>query len=176
MRKSIRPGDQKEFDSVLVASTAEDFHDDLTSEALRAFGLKKKYADRLQWDGDATTLDHVAESDFATVVAPGAKRAGSLTAPREFNLMFKTIIGALGSDDDAAFLRPETAQGIFVNFRNVADSTRVKLPFGVAQIGKSFRNEITPRNFTFRSREFEQMEIEFFCHPDQSREWYGLVA
>ena len=72
----------------------------------------------------------------------------------------------------AAFLRPETAQGIFVNFKNVLDSTRVKMPFGIAQIGKSFRNEITPRNFTFRSREFEQMEIEFFCHPDSSPEWY----
>ena len=71
-----------------------------------------------------------------------------------------------------AYLRPETAQGIFVNFRNVLDTTRVKLPFGIAQIGKSFRNEITPRNYTFRSREFEQMEIEFFCHPDESPEWY----
>ena len=71
-----------------------------------------------------------------------------------------------------AFLRPETAQGIFVNFKNVLDSTRVKVPFGIAQIGKSFRNEITPRNFTFRSREFEQMEIEFFCHPASSPQWY----
>jgi glycyl-tRNA synthetase len=69
-------------------------------------------------------------------------------------------------------LRPETAQGIFVNFKNVVDSTRVKVPFGIAQMGKSFRNEITPRNFTFRSREFEQMEIEFFCHPDESEHWY----
>jgi glycyl-tRNA synthetase len=81
-------------------------------------------------------------------------------------------VGALGGDDDAAFLRPETAQGIFLNFRNVIDSTRFRLPLGIAQIGKSFRNEITPRNFTFRSREFEQMEIEFFCHPDSSQEWY----
>ena len=79
--------------------------------------------------------------------------------------MFKTIVGAMGTEEDAAFLRPETAQGIFVNFKNVTDSTRVKIPFGIAQVGKSFRNEITPRNFTFRSREFEQMEIEFFCHP-----------
>ena len=82
--------------------------------------------------------------------------------------MFKTIVGALGGEEDAAFLRPETAQGIFVNFKNVLDSTRVKVPFGIAQMGKSFRNEITPRNFTFRSREFEQMEIEFFCHPNES--------
>ena len=170
---AVRDGDQQEFSRVFVASTAEDFHEDLRSEALRAFGLKKKYAEQLQWDGEVTSLDQVPETEFASVVAPGAVKAGSLTAPREFNLMFKTIIGALGSDDDAAFLRPETAQGIFVNFRNVVDSTRVKLPFGVAQIGKSFRNEITPRNFTFRSREFEQMEIEFFCHPEQSRDWYA---
>ena len=81
-------------------------------------------------------------------------------------------MGALGSEEDAAFLRPETAQGIFVNFKNVLDSTRVRVPFGIAQMGKSFRNEITPRNFTFRSREFEQMEIEFFCHPDSSFQWY----
>ena len=86
--------------------------------------------------------------------------------------MFKTTLGALGGEDDVTFLRPETAQGIFVNFKNVVDSSRVKLPFGIGQIGKSFRNEITPRNFTFRSREFEQMEIEFFCHPDQSQQWY----
>ena len=79
--------------------------------------------------------------------------------------MFKTYVGALRGEEDAAFLRPETAQGIFVNFKNVVDSSRVNVPFGIAQIGKSFRNEITPRNFTFRSREFEQMEIEFFCHP-----------
>ncbi|MFP6766479.1 MAG: glycine--tRNA ligase, partial [Planctomycetaceae bacterium] len=109
---------------------------------------------------------------FDNIVGPDVDQPGTLTAPREFNLMFKTIVGALGTDDDAAFLRPETAQGIFVNFKNVCDSSRVKIPFGVAQIGKSFRNEITPRNFTFRSREFEQMEIEFFCHPDSSPAWY----
>lgn len=97
---------------------------------------------------------------------------GDLTEPREFNLMFKTIVGAMGGEEDAAFLRPETAQGIFVNFKNVVDSSRVRVPFGIAQVGKSFRNEITPRNFTFRSREFEQMEIEFFCHPKSSFDWY----
>jgi glycyl-tRNA synthetase len=103
---------------------------------------------------------------------PGEAEKCRLTEPREFNLMFKTIVGAMGGEEDAAFLRPETAQGIFVNFKNVTDSTRVKIPFGIAQTGKSFRNEITPRNFTFRSREFEQMEIEFFCHPSTSRKWY----
>lgn len=103
---------------------------------------------------------------------PGEHDKCKLTEPREFNLMFKTIVGAMGTDEDAAFLRPETAQGIFVNFKNVCDTVRVRVPFGIAQVGKSFRNEITPRNFTFRSREFEQMEIEFFCHPGQSFEWY----
>ncbi len=95
-----------------------------------------------------------------------------LTAPRVFNLMFKTYVGALEDASAVAYLRPETAQGIFANFRNVLDSTRLKLPFGIAQMGKAFRNEINPRNYTFRSREFEQMEIEFFCHPDESRMWY----
>jgi glycyl-tRNA synthetase len=97
---------------------------------------------------------------------------GELGQPRQFNLMFETFVGALQDAASKAYLRPETAQGIFVNFKNVLDSTRLKLPFGIAQIGKAFRNEINPRNFTFRSREFEQMEIEFFCHPDESRKWY----
>jgi glycyl-tRNA synthetase len=88
---------------------------------------------------------------------------GLLTEPRQFNLMLQTNFGATG--DQIAYLRPETAQSIFVQYKNVLDSNRVKLPFGIAQCGKSFRNEINPRNFTFRSREFEQMEIEYFCHP-----------
>ena len=143
---------------------------DLQQKALKLFGMRAKHAEELAWDGpivSLTTLD-----DFSEVLGPDAKEIGSLTEPREFNLMFKTIVGALGGEEDAAFLRPETAQGIFVNFKNVLDSTRVKMPFGIAQIGKSFRNEITPRNFTFRSREFEQMEIEFFCHPEASSKWY----
>jgi glycyl-tRNA synthetase len=95
-----------------------------------------------------------------------------LTEPRAFNLMFQTYVGAVQSPENIAYLRPETAQGIFVNFKNVLDSSRLKLPFGIAQIGKAFRNEINPRNYTFRSREFEQMEIEFFCHPKDSMMWY----
>ena len=95
-----------------------------------------------------------------------------LTEPREFNLMFKTYVGALEDASSVAYLRPETAQGIFANFKNVLDTQRIKVPFGIAQVGKAFRNEINPRNFTFRSREFEQMEIEFFCHPEHSMEWY----
>ncbi len=119
-------------------------------------------------------IDHIPTSECPIKPSkhPGEFEKCQLTAPRDFNLMFKTIVGALGGEEDAAFLRPETAQGIFVNFKNVVDSSRVKIPFGIAQQGKSFRNEITPRNFTFRSREFEQMEIEFFCQPEQSPQWY----
>jgi glycyl-tRNA synthetase len=95
-----------------------------------------------------------------------------LTEPRSFNLMFQTHVGALQDASSVAYLRPETAQGIFANFKNVIDTQRVKVPFGIAQIGKAFRNEINPRNYTFRSREFEQMEIEFFCHADASMDWY----
>ncbi len=103
---------------------------------------------------------------------PCPECGGDLTEPRRFNLMFETYTGAIQTEENRAFLRPETAQGMFVNFKNVVDSMSVKVPFGIAQIGKSFRNEITPRNFTFRSREFEQMEMEFFCHPSESRQWY----
>ena len=143
----------------------------ISSSALKScFKLRAKEADKITWHGEAMSLAKV--EDLSKVLAPEATEPGTLTQPREFNLMFKTIVGAMGGEEDAAFLRPETAQGIFVNFKNVCDSTRVKIPFGIAQIGKSFRNEITPRNFTFRSREFEQMEIEFFCHPTTSRKWY----
>lgn len=92
---------------------------------------------------------------------------------REFNLMFKTFQGVTEDAKSTVYLRPETAQGIFVNFQNVARSMRLKLPFGIAQIGKSFRNEITPGNFTFRTREFEQMELEFFCKPNTELEWFA---
>ncbi|MEC9234200.1 MAG: glycine--tRNA ligase [Planctomycetota bacterium] len=108
----------------------------------------------------------------ATTVGPDTREPGTLTEPRMFNLMFETHCGAIRNDDAKAYLRPETAQGIFVNFHNVVDSSRVRVPFGIAQMGKSFRNEVTPRNFTFRSREFEQMELEFFIHPDEARTWY----
>ena len=91
---------------------------------------------------------------------------------REFNLMFKTFQGVTEDAKNVVYLRPETAQGIFVNFKNVQRTSRKKLPFGIAQIGKSFRNEITPGNFTFRTREFEQMELEFFCKPDTDLEWF----
>ena len=96
-----------------------------------------------------------------------------LTPPRQFNLMFKTYVGPVENDTSAAYLRPETAQGIFVNFKNVLSTMRKKIPFGIAQIGKSFRNEITPGNFVFRTREFEQMEIEWFCPSKAADKWFN---
>ena len=95
-----------------------------------------------------------------------------LGEPKQISLMFESHAGLEQTEDSKVYLRPETAQGIFANYRNVLDSTRLKLPFGIAQVGKAFRNEVNPRNFTFRSREFEQMEIEYFCHPDESMKWY----
>jgi glycyl-tRNA synthetase len=94
-----------------------------------------------------------------------------LTAPRAFNLMFKTFVGATEDESSVTYLRPETAQSIFVQFKNVLEVSRKKLPFGIAQIGKAFRNEINPRNFTFRSREFEQMELEYFCRAEEGSKW-----
>lgn len=103
---------------------------------------------------------------------PKPKCGGELTEVRRFNLMFKTFMGPLEDQAATVYMRPETAQGIFVNFLNVQQSARLKPPFGIAQIGKSFRNEITPGNFTYRTREFEQMEMEFFVPPEEDAEWY----
>ena len=99
-------------------------------------------------------------------------RRHELTEARDFNLMFKTFVGPMEESASVAYLRPETAQGIFINFKNVLQFSRKKPPFGIAQVGKSFRNEITPGNFVFRTREFEQMEMEFFVAPDEALEWY----
>jgi glycyl-tRNA synthetase len=106
------------------------------------------------------------------IACPNCGQRGTLTDARQFNLMFKTHVGPLEESASVAYLRPETAQGIFVNFDNVATTTRKKLPFGIAQIGKSFRNEITPGNFIFRVRELEQMEMEFFIHPSEEERWF----
>jgi len=97
---------------------------------------------------------------------------GELTEARQFNLMFKTFMGPVEDETGVVYLRPETAQGIFVNFKNIKDSLRLKLPFGIAQIGKAFRNEVTPGNFIFRTREFEQMECEYFCSPHEADKFY----
>jgi glycyl-tRNA synthetase len=107
------------------------------------------------------------------IACPNCGQRGTLTDARQFNLMFKTHVGPVEDTASVAYLRPETAQGIFVNFDNVATTTRKKLPFGIAQIGKSFRNEITPGNFIFRDREFEQMEMEYFIHPSEEDRWFA---
>ena len=112
--------------------------------------------------------DYIKENN---IVCPKCGK-NDFTDIREFNLMFKTFQGVTEDASDTIYLRPETAQGIFVNFANVQRTSRKKIPFGIGQIGKSFRNEITPGNFTFRTREFEQMELEFFCEPDTDLEWF----
>ena len=139
--------------------------------ALKMLG---RYVKRDLGESDTEILDNeTPDGEFlARTVGPDAKEPGTLTEPRMFNLMFETYTGAIRDEDSKAYLRPETAQGIFINFKNVMDTTRVKMPFGIAQVGKSFRNEVTPRNFIFRSREFEQMEMEFFCHPDDAKMWF----
>ena len=111
-------------------------------------------------------LTGIGLENYSKILGPDAKETGTLTEPKAFNLLFETKIGAVASDDNIAYLRGETAQGIFINFKNVVDSSRVRIPFGIAQVGKAFRNEVNPRNFVFRSREFEQMEMEWFCDPN----------
>lgn len=140
----------------------------------KAFLKKLK---KLSGTDDVTKLKTVAFTDvpasaYAKVIGPDTDKKGTLTEPRAFNLMFKTYVGATATEDDKAYLRPETAQGIFLNYKNVVDNMRVRVPFGIAQIGKAFRNEVTPRNFIYRSREFEQMEMEWFCHPDDAKKWF----
>jgi glycyl-tRNA synthetase len=134
--------------------------------------LKKLAKGASEDDFEDVALKDIPVSELARVVGPDVNEPGTLTEPRQFNLMFKTYVGAIQSDDSVAYLRPETAQGIFLNFKNVVDTQRVKVPFGIAQIGKAFRNEVTPRNYIFRTREFEQMEMEWFCHPNEAPQWH----
>lgn len=147
------------------------FEDDLVSgdvsKRLKKLGLPSP----TEHEYEAINLVDLDTSDYSKVIGPDVKEPGTLTEPKEFNLMFHTFVGATADEDNKAYLRPETAQGIFLNFKNVLDSSRVKVPFGIAQIGKAYRNEVTPRNFIFRSREFEQMEMEWFCHPDEAAKW-----
>ena len=119
------------------------------------------------WDNEKL-YNYLVENN---VVCPDCGKA-NFTPIRKFNLMFQTHQGVLDDNKSLVYLRPETAQGIFVNFKNIQRTSRKKVPFGIGQIGKSFRNEITPGNFIFRTREFEQMELEFFCKPDTDLEWF----
>jgi glycyl-tRNA synthetase len=119
-----------------------------------------------------TLAAEAGTADFAQVQCPSCGKTGEWTEPRQFNLMFKTHMGPVEAEGSEIFLRPETAQGIYVNFLNVQTASRQKVPFGIAQIGKAFRNEITPGNFTFRTREFEQMEMQYFVEPGEDEAWF----
>jgi glycyl-tRNA synthetase len=115
---------------------------------------------------------HPPEHGLADIACPNCGTRGAFDEPRQFNTMLRTYLGAVEDTSGLAYLRPETAQGIFINYRNVLTTSRKKIPFGIGQIGKSFRNEITPGNFIFRTREFEQMEMEFFVRPGTDEEWH----
>ena len=143
------------------------FHDPLT-ECLSCH--RRFRADHLEEDFEARKGRKPTGLDEIT--CPHCGTRGQWTEPRDFNMMLKTYLGAVEDESGLHYLRPETAQGIFVNFANVVQVTRKKPPFGIGQIGKSFRNEITPGNFIFRTREFEQMEMEFFVKPGTDEEWH----
>ncbi len=117
-------------------------------------------------------LREIFTRELAGLQCPQCGKKGQFTEPRQFNLMFSTRMGSVSGSDQEVYLRPETAQGIFINFKQIVDTCRVKIPFGVAQIGKSFRNEIVARQFVFRTREFEQLEMEFFCEPGTQGQWF----
>jgi glycyl-tRNA synthetase len=115
---------------------------------------------------------HEPEHGLADVTCPNCGNKGTFTEPRMFSGLLRTFLGPVEDESGLAYLRPETAQGIFINYKNVLGSSRKKLPFGIGQIGKSFRNEITPGNFIFRTREFEQMEMEYFVEPGTDEQWH----
>lgn len=161
-------GQDEAHQDILGFAFHEDTSDDEIKTRLKRF---KMPADPFEYQR-AEFTDPRVTCNLDKIVGPDAKKIGTLTAPKEFNLLFETSIGAVKDDASIAYLRGETAQGIFINFKNVVDSSRVRIPFGIAQIGKAFRNEVTPRNFIFRSREFEQMEMEWFCHPDDAQKWF----
>jgi glycyl-tRNA synthetase len=136
--------------------------------------LKEEAGGQEQEHTEHVDIDAVAAQaqDLTNKVCPNCGAVGLFTEPMPFKLMFETQMGANVDDSMTMHLRPETAQGIFANFRNVLDTTRVKVPFGIAQIGKSFRNEVTTKAFIFRTREFEQAELEFFCEPGTDEQWF----
>ncbi len=150
------------------------FHEDAEQDTIDA-RLKKLARGKSSADFETVSLPEIDLSEYSNLIGPDTKKAGTLTEPKEFNLMLHTYLGAAAGEDNKAYLRPETCGSIFTNFKNIVDTSRVRIPFGIAQIGKSFRNEVTPRNFIFRSREFEQMEMQFFCDPkDDIKGWFDL--
>ncbi len=150
------------------------FHEDAEQPDIES-RLKKLAKGKSFIDFETVPLPNIDYSEYSNLVGPDTKTAGTLTEPKEFNLMLHTYLGAASGLENKAYLRPETCGSIFTNFKNVVDTSRVRIPFGIAQIGKSFRNEVTPRNFIFRSREFEQMEMQFFCDPkDDIKNWFDF--
>ena len=154
----------------------EDQSEDVISNLLNKLNIKEGEDLESTIQSIVAKLLEDEESSGSIIIECGVidshtKEVGDWTNVRQFNLMFKTHIGPVSDSSSIAYLRPETAQGIFVNYLNVQSTSRQKLPFGIAQIGKAFRNEITTGNFIFRTREFEQMEMEFFCHPDETGKW-----
>ncbi|GAA3560774.1 glycine--tRNA ligase [Amycolatopsis ultiminotia] len=144
-----------------------------TDPLIECLSCHKRFrADQLAEDFEARTGKTTTEDDLSDVPCPNCGTRGKYTEPRDFNMMLKTHLGAVETEEGLHYLRPETAQGIFVNFLNVQTASRKKPPFGIGQIGKSFRNEITPGNFIFRTREFEQMEMEFFVEPGEDERWH----
>jgi glycyl-tRNA synthetase len=140
-------------------------------EVWRASGHEEVFTDPMVECRNCNSRHRVDKLDDPNK-CPTCGKSGEFTDAREFNLMFRTHMGPVESDENLVYLRPETAQGIFTNYENVRRTQRLKLPFGIAQIGKTFRNEITPGQFVFRTREFEQMEMEFFCRPEEADEWF----
>ncbi|MFB9686826.1 glycine--tRNA ligase [Amycolatopsis plumensis] len=144
-----------------------------TDPLIECLSCHKRFrADQLAEEFAARTGKETSEDDLSEVPCPNCGTRGKYTPPRDFNMMLKTYLGPVETEEGLAYLRPETAQGIFVNFSNVQTTSRKKPPFGIGQIGKSFRNEITPGNFIFRTREFEQMEMEFFVEPGEDERWH----
>ena len=133
---------------------------------------KRHRADKLEESYAEKHGDKLPENGMADIVCPDCGTRGKWTEPRDFNMMLRTHLGPVEDENSLHYLRPETAQGIFVDFKNVMTSSRKKPPFGIANMGKSFRNEITPGNFIFRTREFEQMEMEFFVKPGEDEAWH----
>ncbi len=153
-----------------ILKKVEKFYKKNKIEYSQDIGVHKTGTYDKYFDGDEV----VGQTDIANFIAPDTYTSGTLTEPRQFNMMFHSFAGAAAGEENKVYLRPETCGGIFLNFKNVMDSSRVKMPFGIAQIGKAFRNEVTPRNFIFRSREFEQMELEWFCHEDDVPKWFDF--
>ena len=157
--------------AVWVASGHVSVFNDPLIECLKCH--KRQRSDKLEESYAEKHGDKLPENGLKDIVCPECGTRGEWTEPRDFNMMLRTHLGPVEDENSLHYLRPETAQGIFVNFANIQRTTRRKLPFGVCQVGKAFRNEITPGNFTFRTREFEQMECEFFCKPGTDLEWFA---